>query len=99
MVRLFPGTVRDMTVLVIYNCNQLSQYLKQALEKTVAKSENWETMCDPCDTSNIWLYPTQDWWRTVNEMSNFMYTEHIGNFIFRPVYFMCFLYSYTPCSG
>ena len=48
MVRLFTGIVRDMTALVIYNCNQLSQYLKQALEKTVTKSGNWETMCDPC---------------------------------------------------
>ena len=34
--------------------------------------------------SDIWLYPPQDWWRTVNEMSNFMYTEHIGNLIFHP---------------
>ena len=33
-------------------------------------------------TSDIWLYPLQDWWRTVNKMSNFMYTERIGNFIF-----------------
>ena len=30
---IFTGTVRDMTALVMYSCNQLSQYLKQALEK------------------------------------------------------------------
>ena len=36
--------------------------------------------------SDIWLYSLQDWWRTVNEMSNFMYTGQIGNFIFRPVH-------------
>ena len=36
-------------------------------------------------TSNIWLYPLQDWWKTVNEMSNFMSTGQMGNFIFRPV--------------
>ena len=35
--------------------------------------------------SDIWLYPLQDWWRTVNEMSNFLHTGEIGNFIFRPV--------------
>ena len=37
MVRCFTGTVRDMTALVMYNCNQLSQYLKQALEKDSGK--------------------------------------------------------------
>ena len=35
-------------------------------------------------TSKIWLYPPQDWWKTVNEMSNIMSTEQMGNFIFRP---------------
>ena len=30
---MVKATVRDMTTLVVYNCNQLSQYLKQALEK------------------------------------------------------------------
>ena len=39
---LFTGTVRDMTALVMYNCNQLCKHLK----KTVAKSGNWETMSD-----------------------------------------------------
>ena len=34
---------------------------------------------------DIWLYPLQDWWRTVNEMSNFLHAGEIGNFIFRPV--------------
>jgi len=34
--------------------------------------------------SNIWLYPLQDWWRTVNEMSNFLHTGEIGNFDFSP---------------
>ena len=24
------------------------------------------------DVYDIWLYPLQDWWRTVNEMSDFM---------------------------
>ena len=37
------------------------------------------------DMYDIWLYPLQDWWRTVNEMSNFLHTEEIGNFIFHPV--------------
>ena len=36
--------------------------------------------------SDIWLYPLQDWWRTVNEMSNLLHTGKIGNFIFCPVY-------------
>ena len=36
-------------------------------------------------TSDIWLYPLQDWWRTVNEMSDFMSLGQMGNFIFRPV--------------
>ena len=36
-------------------------------------------------TSDIWLYPLQDWWRTVNEMSGFISTGQMGNFIFRPV--------------
>ena len=35
--------------------------------------------------SDIWLYPLHDWWRTVNEMLDFMYTGQTGNFIFRPV--------------
>ena len=35
-------------------------------------------------TSGICLYPLQDWWKTVNEMSNFLYTGQIGNFIFHP---------------
>ena len=30
---------------------------------------------------DIWLYPLQDWWRTVEEMLDFMYTGQIGNFI------------------
>ena len=37
------------------------------------------------DVYDIWLYPLQDWWRTVNEMSDFMSTGQMGNFIFRPV--------------
>ena len=37
------------------------------------------------DVYDIWLYPLQDWWRTVNEMSDFMSTRQMGNFIFRPV--------------
>ena len=36
-------------------------------------------------TSDIWLYPLQDWCKTVNEMSNFMSTGQMGNFIFCPV--------------
>ena len=35
--------------------------------------------------SDIWVYPLQNWWRTVNEMSNFMSTGQMGNFIFCPV--------------
>ena len=46
MVRLFTCTVGDMTALVIYKCNQLSQYLKQVLENAVAKIGNWEIMCE-----------------------------------------------------
>ena len=40
MVRLFTGIVGDMTALVIYSCNQLSQFFKQELEKAVAKIGN-----------------------------------------------------------
>ena len=36
-------------------------------------------------TSDIWLYPLQDWWRIVNEMSDFMSTGQMGNFIFHNV--------------
>ena len=36
-------------------------------------------------TSNIWLYPLHDWWRAVNEMSNFMHSGEMGSFIFHPV--------------
>ena len=47
MVRLFTGTVRNMTALVIYNtaisCHSISS---KNLKKTVAKSGSWETMCD-----------------------------------------------------
>ena len=35
--------------------------------------------------NDLWLYPLQDWWKTVNEISNFMYTGEIGNIIFRLV--------------
>ena len=35
-------------------------------------------------TSGICLYPLQELWKTVNEMSNFLYTGQIGNFIFHP---------------
>ena len=41
------------------------------------------------DVYDIWLYPLQDLWRTVNEMSDFMPTGQMGNFIFRPVYIVC----------
>ena len=37
---------------------------------------------------DIWLYPLQNLWRTVNEMSDFMHIGQIGNFIFRPVHDM-----------
>ena len=37
------------------------------------------------DVYDIWLYPLQDWWRTVNEMADFMSIGQMGNFIFRPV--------------
>ena len=37
------------------------------------------------DMYDIWLYPLQDWWKTVNKISNFMYTREIENSIFRPV--------------
>ena len=36
-------------------------------------------------TSNIWLYPLHDWWRAINEMSNFMHSGEMGDFIFHPV--------------
>ena len=26
------------------------------------------------DMYNIWIYALQDWWRTVDEMSSFIYT-------------------------
>ena len=45
------------------------------------------------DAYDIWLYPLQDWWRTVNEMSDFMSTGQMGNFIFRPVFCLP-VYSY-----
>ena len=38
------------------------------------------------DVYDIWLYSLQDWWRTVEEMLDFMYEGQMGNFIFRPVY-------------
>ena len=38
------------------------------------------------DVYDIWLYPLQDWWETVDEMSNFMSTGQMGNFIFCPVF-------------
>ena len=38
------------------------------------------------DVYDIWLYPLQDWWRTVNEMADFMSIGQMGNFIFRPVH-------------
>ena len=41
------------------------------------------------DVYDIWLYPLQDWWRTVIEMSNFMSTGQMGNFIFRTVKWHC----------
>ena len=37
-------------------------------------------------TSDIWLHPLQDWCKMVDEMSDFMSTGQMGNFIFRPVY-------------
>ena len=37
------------------------------------------------DMYDIWLYPLQVWWRTVNEISNFLHTGEIENFIFRHV--------------
>ena len=37
------------------------------------------------DVYDIWLYPLQDRWRTVNEMSDFMYTGQMGNLIFHHV--------------
>ena len=33
------------------------------------------------DVYDIWLYPLQDWWRTVNKMSDFMSTGQMGNFM------------------
>ena len=38
------------------------------------------------DVYDIWLYPLQDWYKTVNEMSDFMYKGQMENFIFCPVY-------------
>ena len=32
------------------------------------------------DVYDIWLYPLQDRWRTVNEMSDFMYIGHRVHF-------------------
>jgi len=37
------------------------------------------------DIYDTWFYPLQDWWRTVNERLDFMYTGQMGNFIFHPV--------------
>ena len=42
---------------------------------------------------DIWLYPLQDWWRTVDEMSDFMSTGQMGNFIFRLVANNCIVVS------
>ena len=45
----------------------------------------------------IWLYPLQDWWRTVNEMSNFLHTGKIGDFIFHPVAYASQLSVHLMC--
>ena len=37
------------------------------------------------DMYEIWLCPLQDWWKTVGEMLDFMYTGQMENFIFQPV--------------
>ena len=37
------------------------------------------------DVYDIWLYSLQDWWSTANEMSDFIPTGQMGNFIFHPV--------------
>ena len=34
------------------------------------------------DVYDIWFYPLQDWWRMVNERSNFISTGQMGNFLF-----------------
>ena len=43
-------------------------------------------------------YLVQDRWKAVKEMSNFMYTEQVGNFIFHPVSLL-HLYPVTCESG
>ena len=40
----------------------------------------------------IWLYPLQDWWETVEEISDCMYTGQMGNYISRPVYIVLVSY-------
>ena len=42
-------------------------------------------------------YPLQDWWRTVNEMSNFLHTGEIGDFIFCPVVYASQLSVHLMC--
>ena len=32
----------------------------------------------------IWLYPVQDWWKTVKETLDFMYTGQMGNSVLCP---------------
>ena len=38
------------------------------------------------DVYEIQLYLLQDWWKTVEEMLDFVYTGQMGNFIFRTVH-------------
>ena len=45
------------------------------------------------DVYEIQLYPLQDWWKTVEEMLDFVYTGQMGNFIFRTVQ-----YTYVPTA-
>ena len=48
----------------------------------------------------IWLYLLQDWWRTVNEISNFLHTGEIENFIFPlwPAQLMAMLVQTCPAQ-
>ena len=50
------------------------------------------------DVYDIWPYPLWEWWRTVNEMSDFMSTGQLGNFIFFFCPGLCILQLTVNCT-
>ena len=51
------------------------------------------------DVYDIWLYPLQDWWKTVNEISNFMSTEKFHFFTLCKVVVWWFNHVNKPWKG